>query len=200
LVVCLQERERQIWCPAPLLEGELHQRKLRLDKYKPPVGRLQEFYESDSSVEADEDTDAEAKDDAGTGPDAGGATKPRRRTRSAVGKQSASAAAAAVSAVEAAEKKEKRKRKATSPLAVVTPTIPTPRSREVKSEEEEEEDEAVEESPVEAPRPTRRLESPAAKRQWELVEKTSEDALRRGLEEQLTAAATQEKMPAVIKP
>jgi hypothetical protein len=26
------------------------------------------------------------------------------------------------------------------------------------------------------------------------------DALRRGLEEQLTAAATQEKMPAVIKP
>jgi hypothetical protein len=49
-----------MWCPAPLPEGELHRRKLRSDKYKPPAGRLLEFYESDSSVEANEDTDAEA--------------------------------------------------------------------------------------------------------------------------------------------
>jgi hypothetical protein len=84
---------------------------------------------------------------------------------------------------------------------VVTPTILTPRSREIESEEEEEEDDkAVEELPVEASRPARRLESLAAKRQRELVEKTSEDALRRGLEAQQTTAATQAKMPAGLKP
>jgi hypothetical protein len=49
-----------MWCPAPLFEGELQRRKLRSDKYKPPAGRLQENYESDSSLEADEDTDTEA--------------------------------------------------------------------------------------------------------------------------------------------
>jgi hypothetical protein len=97
------------------------------------------------SIEADEDTGNEAGDgDAGTGPDAGSAAKPRCSTRSAVGNQSA-----AVSAVKAAEKKKMRKRKATSPLAVVMPTIPTPRLREVESkveEEEEKKDEAIEES------------------------------------------------------
>jgi hypothetical protein len=91
--------------------------------------------------------------------------------------------------VKAAEKKKKRKRKATSPPAVVTPTIPTPKSREVKSEEEEEANEVVEEPSVEATRSARRSESPAAKRQWELVEKTSEGALRRGLEAQRTTTA-----------
>jgi hypothetical protein len=157
-----------------------------------------EFCEFDSSVEADEDTSDEAADgDVGTGPDAGGTAKSRRRTRSAVGKQPASAVAATVSAVKAAKKKKKRK--ATSPLAVVTPMIPTPRSREVESEEVEEE-EAIEEPLVEASQSARRPESPAAKRQQELVEKTSEDALRRGLEAQRTAAATQAKMPAVLKP
>jgi hypothetical protein len=46
-------------------------------------------------VEVDEDTSDEAGDgDAGTGPDAGGAAKSRRRTRSTVGKQPASAVAA----------------------------------------------------------------------------------------------------------
>jgi hypothetical protein len=88
--------------------------------------------------------------------------------------------------VKTTEKKKTRKRKTTSPLVVVTPMIPTPRSREVEleeeEEEEEEEDEAVEEPPVEATHPARRSESPAAKRQRELVEKTSEDALCRGLE------------------
>jgi hypothetical protein len=59
-------------------------------------------------VEADEDTDAGAEGDAGTGPDTRGATKPQRRTRSAVGKQSASAAVAAVSVVKVADKKKKR--------------------------------------------------------------------------------------------
>jgi hypothetical protein len=165
-----------------------------------------EFYESDSSVEADEDTNDEVGDgDAGTGSDAGDTTKPRRMTRSAVGKQSASAVATAVSAVKAVERK-KKKRKATSPPAVVTPTIPTPRSREVESEEEKEEegekekDEAIEELPVTEGRPARRSVSPTAKRQRELVEKTSEDALRRGLEAQRTAATTQAKMPTSIKP
>jgi hypothetical protein len=116
-----------MWCPAPLLEGELHWRKLRSNKYKPPASRLLKFYESDSSVEAEEDTDVEVGGNAGMGPDAGGAGKSWRKTRSAVVKQSVSAAAAAVSAVKAAEKKKKkRKRRATSPPAVVTPSIPTP--------------------------------------------------------------------------
>jgi hypothetical protein len=115
----------------------------------------------------------------------------------AVAKQSASSATAAVSAVKVAEKK-KRKRKATSPLAVVTPSIPMPRLREVESEEVEE-DEDVEGSLVAGDRPARRSESPASMRQWELVEKTLEDALRRGLEAQRTAAAAQEKIPAAIK-
>jgi hypothetical protein len=121
-----------------------------------------------------------------------------------VGKQSTSAVAATVSAVKAAEKK-KRKRRATSPPAVVTPTIPTPRLREVESKEEKEEsekekDEAIEELPVTDDRPARRSESPAAKRQWELVEKTPEDALRCGLEAQRAAVATLARMPVGIKP
>jgi hypothetical protein len=167
--------------------------------YKPPTGSPLEFYESGSSVEADEDTGDEAGDDAGISPDAGGAMKFRRRTRSAVGKQSASSTAAAASSVKAAEKKKKRKRKAASPPAVVTPSIPTPHSREVESEDEEE-DESIEELQVTEDRPTRRSESPAAKRQREQVKKTSEDALRRGLEVQRTATAMQAKMPAVIRP
>jgi hypothetical protein len=93
-----------------------------------------------------------------------------------VGKKLASVVAAAVSTVKAAEKKKR-----TSPPMVVTPTIPTPQSREVESEEEEEsekeKDEAIEELPVTDDQPARRSESPAAKRQRELVEKTSEDAL-----------------------
>jgi hypothetical protein len=163
-----------------------------------------EAYESDSSVEAEEDTNA----DTGADLDAGGAVKSRRKTRSTVGKKSASVVAAAISAVKAAEqKKKKRKRKAAPPPAVVTPSIPTPRSWEIESEEEEEEsekekekDEAIEELPVPEERPTRRSKSPAAKRQRELVQKTSEEALRRGLEAQHTAAAAQAKMPATIKP
>jgi hypothetical protein len=54
--------------------------------------------------------------------------------------------------------------------------------------------------PVLEERPARRSESPAAKRQRELVQKTSEEALRRGLEAQHIAAAMQERMPATIKP
>jgi hypothetical protein len=120
--------------------------------------------------------------------------------RLAVGKQSASAAAAA-SAVKAAKKKKRNSRVA-SPPVVVTPSILTPRSREVESEEEEsekEKDETIEELPV-SERPVRRMESPAAKRQRELVQKTSEDALRRGLEAQRNAATAQARMPAAIKP
>jgi hypothetical protein len=99
--------ELLMWCLAPLPEGELHRRKLRSDKYKPPAGRLLENYESDSSVEADEDTDAEA----GADP-AAGIAKSRRRTRSTVAKKSASAVAAAISVVKAAEQKKKKRRAA----------------------------------------------------------------------------------------
>jgi hypothetical protein len=156
-------RELQMWCLAPLPEGELHRRKLRSDKYKPPAGRLLENYESDSSVKADKDTGDEDKGgDVGAAPDAGGAAKVRRRTtRSAVGKQSTSAtAAAAAAAVRAIEKKKKKRKR--SPPAVVTPLIPTPRSCEVESdgeeEEEKEKDETIAELPVHE-RPARRSES-----------------------------------------
>jgi hypothetical protein len=163
-------RELQMWCPVPLPEGEIHRRKRRSDKYKPPAGRLLENYESDSSVEADEDTNAE------TGADpAASVAKSRRRTRSTVAKKSASAIATAISAVHAAEQKKKRKRRAASPPPVATPTIPTPRSREVGSEDEEEEeeeeekekekDEVVEELPVPEDQAARRPESPTTKRQ-----------------------------------
>jgi hypothetical protein len=198
-IVVVQMRELQMWCPAPLPEGEIHRRKLRSDKYKPPAGRLLELYESDSSVEADKDTDAEA----GVDP-AAVIAKSRRRTRLTVAKKSASVVAAAISTVKVVEQKKKnRKRRAASPPAVVTPSIPTPRSREVESEEEEEErdkDEAIEELPVPEDQVTRRLESPAAKRQRELVQKTSEDALRRGLEAQRSVVEAQVKIPAAIKP
>jgi hypothetical protein len=170
-----------------------------LDKYQPPAARLLEFYESDSSVEADEDTDVEVGGDARTGLDAGGAAKSRRKTRSVVAKQSATTAAAAVSAVKATKKKKKRKRKTSPPLAVETLAIPTPQSREVELKEEEE-DEATEEPPVVEDRSVRRSESPAAKRQRELVQKTTEDALRQGLEVQRAAAAAQAKMPVLNKP
>jgi hypothetical protein len=135
----------------------------------------------------------------------GGAAKARRRTtRSAVAKKSASVVVVAVSAVKAAKNKKKRKRREASPPAVVTLSIPTPLSREVELEEEEEEsekekDETIEELSV-PERPARRSESPAAKRQRELVQKMSEDALRRGLEAQCSAAAAQARMPAAIKP
>jgi hypothetical protein len=95
-----------MWCPAHLPERKQHRRKLRSDKYKPPAGRLLEFYESDSSVEADEDTDVET----GVDLDAG-VVKSYHRTRSTVGKKSASAVAAAISAVKAIDARERSSRK-----------------------------------------------------------------------------------------
>jgi hypothetical protein len=162
-----------------------------------------ENYESDSLVEADEVTDVEA----GVDP-AAGIAKFRRRTRLTVAKNSASADAAAISAVKAAKQKKKkkkrmmmmmmmmmmkRKRRAASPLVVATPTILAPCSREVRSEDEEEEekekDEVVEELSVPEDQAARSSESPTAKRQRELVQKTSEEALRRGLEAQCCGGA-----------
>jgi hypothetical protein len=105
----------------------------------------------------------------------------------------------------AGQKKKKRKRRVASSPAVATPTIPTPRSRGVGSEDEEEEereqekDEAVEELPVPEDQAAKRPDSSAAKRQWELVQKTSEEALRRGLEAQRSAAAAHAKIPVAIK-
>jgi hypothetical protein len=81
--------------------------------------------------------------------------------------------------VKVAEKKKKRKRKTSPPPAVETPMILTPLSREVESEEEEEDDEATEEPPVVENWSVRRSESPAAKRQRELVQKTTYYAPRR---------------------
>jgi hypothetical protein len=179
-------RKLQMWCPAPLPEGEIQRRKLRSDKYKPPAGHLLENYESDSSVEANEDTDAEAGADPVVG-----AAKSRRRTRSTMAKKSASAVATAISAVRATEQK-KRKSRATSTPDVGTPTIPTPRLWEVGSEDDEEEkekDEAIEELPVPQDQAAERPESPATKRQQELVQRTSEDALRRSLEVQCCNSA-----------
>jgi hypothetical protein len=192
--------ELQMWCPTPLPEGETHRRKLRSDKYTPPAGRLLENYESDSSVEADEDTDVEA----GADP-AAGITKSRRRTRSTVAKKSASLVASAISSVKVIEQKKKRKRRAASPPAITTPTIPTPRSREVGLEDEEEEeekekDEAIEELSVPEDQAARRPESPATKRQRELVQRTSHEALRHGLEAQRSAAAAQAKILTATKP
>jgi hypothetical protein len=191
-----------MWCPAPLPKGEIQRRKLRSDKYKPLAGRLQENYESDSSVEVDKDTDAEAGADPVIG-----VAKSRRRTRSTVAKKSASAVATSISAVKAAEKKKERKKRDASPPAIATPTIPTPLSREVGSEDEEEEmehekekDEAIEGLPVPEDQATERPESPTAKRRRELVQKTSEETLRRGLEVQLSASTAHAKIPAAIKP
>jgi hypothetical protein len=190
----LQEHECQFWCPAPLREGEQHRQKLRSDKYQSPAARLlDEFYEPDSSAEAEEDTDIEVGGDAGTGPDVSGAVRSRRKTRSVV------AAAATVSTVKAAEKKKKKKRKASPPPAVKVPAIPTPQSREIESEEEKE-DEATEEPLVMEDRPARRSEIPAAKRQQELVQKMMKDALRQGLEAQRTAAASHARMHVLNKP
>jgi hypothetical protein len=154
-----------------------------------------ENYESDSSVETDDDTDPEVGGDAGTGPEASSIVKPRRKTRAAAAaKQSASTAAAKVAAVKTAEKKKRK----TSPLPVVrTLVILTPLTKEVTSNDEE--DEVTEEPLVVEERSVRRLLSPAAKRQWELAQKTTEDALRQGLEMQRAAAAMQVKMPVLIR-
>jgi hypothetical protein len=54
--------------------------------------------------------------------------------------------------------------------------------------------------PVPEDQAAKRPESPAAKRQRELVQKTWEEALRRGLEAQRSATAAQAKIPVVIKP
>jgi hypothetical protein len=95
-----------------------------------------------------------------------------------VAKKSSSAVATTISAVKAAEQKKKRKRREASPPGVVTLTIPTPHSREVGSEDEEgekeqekekEKDEAIEELPVPEDQAAEKPESPAAKRQRELV-------------------------------
>jgi hypothetical protein len=101
--------------------------------------------------------------------------------------------------VKAAEKKKKRKRKTSPPPAVETPVILMPQSREVESEEEDD-DEATEEPPIVQGRPVKRSLSPAAKRQRELVEKTTEDALRQGMEAQRAATAAQEKMSVLNRP
>jgi hypothetical protein len=146
-----------MWCPAPLPEGELHRRKLRSDKYKPPAGRLLEFYESDSSVEADEDTDAEA----GVGPSAGGVTK--HRTRSTVGKKSASSIAVAISAMKATEQKKRRGRGGLLPLRRwLLHRFRHPACGRLSRKKEE--DEAIGELPAAEDQPARRPESPAAQR------------------------------------
>jgi hypothetical protein len=143
-------------------------------------------------VEADEDTDTEVGGDVGMGPEARSAAKPRRKTRAVAAKQLATTAAAKATAVKVTKKK-KRKRKTSPLLMVETLGIPTPQFGEVESDEEEE-DEAIEEPPVVEDRSVRRSLSPAAKRQRELVQKTTEDALHRGLEAHQVVAAMWAKM------
>jgi hypothetical protein len=72
--------------------------------------------------------------------------------------------------------------------------------KEKEKEKEKKKDEVVEELPVPEDQEAERPESPATKRQRELVPKTSEVALRRGLEAQRSAAATRVKIPAALKP
>jgi hypothetical protein len=103
-------------------------------------------------------------------------------------------AAVTVNAMKAAEKKRRGKRKVSPPPAVEMPAIPMPQSREVESKEEDD-DEAIEEPPVVEDRSVKRSLSPAAKRQQELVQKTTEDALHQGLKAQRAITATQAKMP-----
>jgi hypothetical protein len=71
---------------------------------------------------------------------------------------------------------------------------------EDEEEEEREKDEAVEELPFPEDQAARKPESPAAKRQRELVQKTSEEVLQRGLEARHSVAAAQAMIPAAIKP
>jgi hypothetical protein len=71
---------------------------------------------------------------------------------------------------------------------------------EEEKEKEKEKDDAVEELPVPEDQAVERPESPAAKRQRELVQNTSEEALRCGLEAQRSAVAARAKIPAAIKP
>jgi hypothetical protein len=73
-------------------------------------------------------------------------------------------------------------------------------SEEEEEEKEKEKDEAIEELSVHEDQTAMRSEGPAAKRQRELVQKSSEDDLRRGLEAQRSAAAAQARIPVTIKP
>jgi hypothetical protein len=100
-----------------------------------------------------------------------------------------------------AEKKKKRKRnrKTSPPLVVEMPVIPTPSTREVESNDEEE-DEATDDPQVIKEWTVRWSLSPAAKRQQQMEQKTTEDDPRQGLEAQRAAAtAAQARMPMLVK-
>jgi hypothetical protein len=71
---------------------------------------------------------------------------------------------------------------------------------EEEEDKEKEMDEAVEELPVPKDQTAGRPESPAAKRQRELVQKTSEETIQRGLEAQRSATAARAKIHVSIKP
>jgi hypothetical protein len=123
---------------------------------------LLENYQSDLSVEADED-DPEVGDNVASRPAVSSATKPRRKTKATIAKQSTSKAAAKAKMAKTAKleaDKKKRKRKASPPLAIPTPIIPTPSTKEV----EEDEDEATDDPPIVEDDMARRSLSPAAKR------------------------------------
>lgn len=188
----------QFWCPAPLPTGEEPRLKLRSDKYRPPATGLMENYESDSLVEADDDTDPEADDDVENCQDASSAAKPRRKTRVATAKQSATTAAAKVRTTKTTKveaEKKKRKRRASALSAIETPTIPTPSTREI----EDEIDEATDDPTFVGDQTRRWSMSPAAKRQWELEQKMSEDDLHQMREAQWATVGAQARMPVLVK-
>jgi hypothetical protein len=157
----------QFWCSAPLPEGEEPRQKLRSEKYQPPAAVLLENNQSDSLVGADEDSDQEVSGDAASRLEVSSATKPRCKTRAATAKLPTTRDVAKADAAKTAKldaDKKRRKRKTRPPLAVRTPTIPTPATKEV----EEDEDEAIDDPPVVEDHTTSRSSSPAAKRQQEL--------------------------------
>jgi hypothetical protein len=151
-------------------------------------------------VEADEDTNLEVGEDAASRQEVSSAAKPSRKTRAATAKQSVSTAAANVEAANTTKleaEKKKRKRKTSPPLAVETLVFRTPPSQQVESDEEE--DEVTDDPPVVEDRTVRGSLSPAAKRQRELEQKTTEDYLHQGLEVQQAAAGVQARVPVLIK-
>jgi hypothetical protein len=98
-------------------------------------------------------------------------------------KQLATTATAKVRATKTTKlevEKKKRKRRVSPPPVIETPIIPTPSTREI----EDEEDEATDDPPFVEDRTVIRSLSPAAKRQRELEQKTTEDDLHQGMEAQ----------------
>jgi hypothetical protein len=80
------------------------------------------------------------------------------------------------------------------PLAISVEIL-TPLTKDVKDDE----DEAIDDPPVVEDHTARRSLSPAAKRQWELEQKMSEDDLHQMREAQWATVGAQARMPVLVK-